>query len=151
MVVFVVSYLCFDLFSPMGKWFTLTRQYFSDGLVQPPTIFLFIPEISEQKIPQRIFGTQRRLKLHFSWLGRNPQVDVALLALARALWRGRFPEVRGPGSAALEATRKTMRTPVSNDGGIHHGDGYLCIYIGLMLKIYIDINEIIYNYDEKYV
>ena len=46
------------------------------------------------------------------------QVDVALLALARALWRGRFPEIRGPGSAALEATRKTMRTTgKTNDGG----------------------------------
>ena len=28
---------------------------------------------------------------------------------------------------------------------------FMYIYIGLMLKIYIDINEIIYNYDEKYV
>ena len=63
-------------------------------------------------------------------LGPWPQVDVALLALARALWRGRFPKIRGPGSAALEATRKTMRTTgKTNDGLIHHGDGYIYLYI----------------------
>ena len=129
----------------MGKWFTLTIQYFSDGLVKnhqlytPSFDFFSFPKyLNQKKFPQKILGDSTAgggLGLHVSvalgHIGPSPQVDVALLALARALWRGRFPKIRGPGSAALEATRKTMRTTGFKQtmGGIHHGDGYICIYI----------------------
>ena len=50
-------------------------------------------------------------------VGSLPQVDVALLALARAFRRQRFPGISGPGEVALRRAQETLEEIIRRDIG----------------------------------
>lgn len=48
-------------------------------------------------------------------VGSRPQVDVALLALARAFRSKRFPSLSGPGEAVLQVAQETLEEIIRRD------------------------------------
>ena len=100
-----------------------TTNYIYHPLISFPS-----RNIWTQKIPQKIFGTQRRLKqpLFLAW---------ASLRWTSHCWPWHVPCGEVASLKSVVQGLQPLRQPErpwghrKNDGGIHHGDGYIYLYL----------------------